>query len=120
MSKHWKEPLDPSRHRDFMTYNDVGGFPRLPPRDPLVQDWSYFVRVDGFTFEFASVAQIRECVAYCQQKTHPTRRHGANIIEHDWQRWFERLPAGLLAGTKRERVVVALERALQEFDSERS
>lgn len=54
MSKHWKEPLDPSRHLDFMSGAEVGGRPRKPPRDPLVEEWAYFVRVNGFTFEFAS------------------------------------------------------------------
>ncbi|MDH5490881.1 MAG: hypothetical protein OEY14_02800 [Myxococcales bacterium] len=116
MSKHWKEPLDPSRHLDFMSGAEVGGRPRKPPRDPLGEEWAYSVRVNGFTFEFASLDHVRECLAYCREKTHPARRQPGIDLEHYWQRWFERLPKGLLRGDKRERVVGALERALAEFE----
>lgn len=116
MSKHWKEPLDPSHHLDFMSTYDIGGVPRQPPRDRLVPAWSYFVRVDGFTFQFASVEQLRECIAYCRKAIHPARRQGpVGRLEHYWQGWCERLPRGLLRGIKRRRVVTALERAAAEF-----
>lgn len=117
MSKHWKEPIDPSRHRDFMFGSGDGGYPRSAPPDPLIPDWAYFVRVNSFTFEFASLDQIRQCLSYCRQKTHPSTRKPGITLEHYWQRWFERLPKGLLRGTKRERVVAALERAPKDFEA---
>ncbi len=80
MSKHWKEPLDTSRHVDFMRNTTIGGQPREPARDPLIEAWSYFVRVNGFTFEFASLEQIRACIAYCTKKV---RRPGVTL-EHYW------------------------------------
>ena len=117
MSKHWKERFDPAKHRDFMTgRQDAGGRPRPAKRDPLIEEWAYFVRVNGFTFEFASVDQVREALAYCREKVHPARREPDVWLEHYWQRWFERLPKGLLKGAKRGEVVAALERAVEEFE----
>ena len=93
----------------------VGGGPRPLKRDPLLEEWAYFVRVNGFTFEFVSVDQIREALEYCREKVHPARRQPGITLEHYWQRWFERLPKGLLRGKKRDEVVAALERALSEL-----
>jgi len=41
MARHWKEKLDPSKHRDFMRgYQDAGGIPLDGPRDNLLQSWA--------------------------------------------------------------------------------
>ena len=118
MSKHWREELDPATHRDFMKgFQDAGGLPRSPVRDSMIPAWAYFVTVAGFTFEFASVAQIEECLEYCREKVHPSTRERVQY-DHFWNPWFSRLPKGLLRGNKRERVVAALERALAEFGTD--
>jgi hypothetical protein len=110
------------------------------PGDPLIPKWAYFVRVCGFTFQFASVKQIRDYLAFYSQKIHPTsrlpdrqwiedearrdpgrarKRIDAFIgAEHDcMQRWWERLPLYLQEEPKRQRVVTALEEAIREFDA---
>jgi hypothetical protein len=83
------------------------------------------VRVASFTFRFVSVEHLRDCLAYFQQKTHPTSRIAAKKLAsqlgEDWrsqrswevERWFERLPMYLLEEPKREKVVQALAKALQ-------
>lgn len=120
MARHWREPLDPERHRDYVSgAQDAGGRPRERPADALIPAWTYFVAVNGFTYEFASVEQIAECLAYLRRKTHPSTMEPGVDLEHYWQRWYERLPKGLLAGAKRERTIVAFERALAEFRSAR-
>ncbi len=83
MSKHWKEPLDPSRHLDFMSVAEVGGRPRKPPRDPLVEEWAYFARVNGVTFEFASLDHVRECRLLSREdpsRSAPTRNRPGALL----------------------------------------
>lgn len=116
MSRHWREPLDPDRHTDWMSTNEVGGRPAEAPRDPLIEAWVYVVEVDGFRFEFVSLEQARECRDYFDAAPGPTRSPDANPHEHYWQRWFERLPAGITAAPERARVRTALDRMLTEFD----
>lgn len=36
-------------------------------------------------------------------------------LEHYWQRWFERLPPGVIADSKRARIMKALDRAVHQF-----
>jgi hypothetical protein len=110
MAKIWREHLDPGRHRDFVAgHQDAGGM----PIDPRASDgWVYFVRECSFTFQFATVDQIRECRDYFASRLHRARRLPGITLEHYWQRWFERLPPGLIAEPKRDRVLKALERAL--------
>jgi hypothetical protein len=36
MSTHWKEPLDPTRHRDFMSGAEIGGRRRGDRRERIV------------------------------------------------------------------------------------
>ena len=68
MAKFWKEPLDASRHRDHFHAGGASG------REPLRGRFSYFVEVAGFTVEFASVAQIEECLAFFETRIRESSR----------------------------------------------
>ena len=87
------------------------------PRDPVLDPAPcYFVRVCGFTFEFWSAGHIASALGYYRRKVRPGSRVGGNWGEHDvTQRWYERLPLELQQNGKRERVVAALERAMEKF-----
>lgn len=96
----------------------------LDGKASLVQSYTIVVRVASFTFRFNTVDQLRDCLAYYQQKVHPSSRIPAKRIAMelgvgwrtlrgwDVERWFERLPMYLLEEPKREKVVKALSRAL--------
>ena len=66
------------------------------------------------------VGQIQECRDYFGTKLHPARRTPGVFLEHYWQRWFERLPPGLLTDSKRLRVLKALDKALDQFAGQAS
>lgn len=98
-------------------------------KESLVQPYTIMVRVASFTFEFERVQQLRDCLAYYQQKVHPSSRIPAKKMAFgtrgDWrklrgwdvERWFERLPMYLLEEPKREKVVKALARAVTLVES---
>jgi hypothetical protein len=85
----------------------------VPSRDErLDPGLAVFVAVCGFTFEFWSVAEIEAALRFYREKVHPARRM-PTWGEHDvTQRWYERVPQYLQETGKREKVVKALERAL--------
>ncbi|MEL6544524.1 MAG: hypothetical protein AAFQ82_07845 [Myxococcota bacterium] len=113
MAKIWKEPLDPEIHREFIeSRSDGGELVDLRRSD----GWVYFVRECSFTFQFTDRSQIRVALDFFRSKTHPSSREENPPYEHHWQRWFERLPKGLSGGTKRERIVRALDRACRQFE----
>lgn len=119
MSRHWKERFDPEKHRDFMSgYQDAGGLAVEPAKDNLLATWAYFVRAASFTFQFHSITQIREAKDYFSKTIHPARREHGHEMEHYWQRWFERLPPGLNGGSKRERILKALNEAITAFEAD--
>jgi hypothetical protein len=90
----------------------------LAPRHVII------VRVASFTFGFKTVEQLRECIKYYGEKTHPSGRIAAKTLAadlgQDWrelrgwdvERWFERLPMYLLEEPKRQKVLKALSKAL--------
>ena len=96
----------------------LDGKSSLTPRHVIV------VRVASFTFRFETSEQLRKCLEYYQQKTHPSSRIApqalAAALGEDWrsqrgwevERWFERLPMYLLEEPKRQKVVKALSDAL--------
>lgn len=87
--------------------------PSLVPMDVVVVD------VASFTFQFFSIQQLRDCLAYYQQKIRPSSRLSIGGADHwEAQRWFERLPVHLLESSKRKRVVKALNEALSLFESD--
>lgn len=116
MAKIWRERLDLERHRDFMTGAQAPGGCVIAPTTS--DGWVYFVRDCAFTFQFASIEQIREVHSYLSRRTHAARRVPGVALEHYWQHWFERLPAGLTSGSRRLRVLRALERALATYSTE--
>ena len=112
MAKFWKEPLDPGRHEDHFSVGNSWRRKALPRGS----GFSYFVEVTGFTFEFASTDQIRECLTFFEQRIHPSSRRPVFEPEKgEWQAWHERLPANILKGSKRERVTKALRDSLVFF-----
>ncbi|MBB5056466.1 hypothetical protein HDF16_001151 [Granulicella aggregans] len=71
------------------------------------------VAVASFTFRFVCVEQIRDCLSYYEQQTHPSSRLSINGGDHwEFERWFERPPMYLLEDAKRTKVVKALRKAL--------
>jgi hypothetical protein len=65
MAKYWTEPFDPEQHVDH--FRNGGAGIRAREQGAL----QYFVRVVGFTFEFTSVDQVRECLAWFSIAIHP-------------------------------------------------
>ena len=111
MARHWSEKLDPKRHKDVMgAARYFGGATIEEARMPRLDDRRmYFVAVSGFTFQFVSLEQLRECLKWFRQKIHPSTRLPDIHLEHYWQRWHERLPKGLNKEPKRQKIITALE-----------
>lgn len=120
MSKHWKEKTNLEEHIDidYMSTAHIGGLPIQ--NSPAKGEWVYFVTECSFTFQFVSLEQLKTAKAYFSLKVHPSTRRFHDGLEHYWQSWSERLPAGLIRGSKRERILKALEKAFQEFSSDQS
>jgi hypothetical protein len=76
------------------------------------------VHVCSFTFEFISLEQLREALAYFSQKPLPPNRRSSVPFEHYWQRWHERLPHRLHEESKRQKIVKAFHEALEKFEAE--
>jgi hypothetical protein len=79
---------------------------------------STLVRVEGFTFEFHSPEQVVACLQHFRRKILPTGRLPRDLGGGDhweFQRWYERLPAGLRREAKRPKVVAALEEAARKI-----
>jgi hypothetical protein len=103
----------------------LDGTASLIPRHVIV------VRVASFTFRFRTTEQLRECLKYYQQKTHPSSRIAAKAIAadigEDWrelrgwevERWFERLPMYLLEEPKRQKVIKALSKTLELIEKQK-
>jgi len=101
----------------------LGSERNLIPRTVIV------VEVVSFTFRFESTARLRECIDYYGSKLHPSSRVAAKELAtdlgEDWreqrgwevERWFERLPMYLLEEPKRQKVLKALNKALELAES---
>lgn len=113
MPRHWIEQFDSERHRDFMSSRWVDGIPT--DAELTCSTDVFFVAVAGFTFQFATLDQLHECLDWFRVKIHPSSRESGHNLEHYWQRWHERLPKGITKEPKRQKVVKALENALADF-----
>lgn len=129
MSRIWKEPrkrIVPGSSDEVFCPMYRGAPPADISPDPiLIPEWVYCVYVCGFTFKFWSIAQIQAALDFYSKKIHPSSRlddsSGYFWCHHrEVQRWYERLPLYLRKEGKRQRVVKALEQALQQFSNDKS
>ncbi len=111
----WKEKLDSKKHTDYMSSSWIGGMSVKKNKNNLVTEWVYFVQECSFTFQFVSLDQLDECIEYFSLKVLPSTIKQGIVLEHYWQRWFERLPKGLVAKKKKEKILKALKKARIEF-----
>lgn len=116
MTKFWREIADPAKHRDFMSTRVEGGVRIEKSRDNLIEEWIYFARVNGSTFQLASLDQVRECKAFFEQKIHPsTRDKDHNPHEHYWQAWHNKLPKSITKEKNRLEMIKTLEKILTQW-----
>ncbi len=79
----------------------------------------FFVEVGGFTFEFASLAELDVCVATLSRKALPatdreTQARGTGPSPH----WLNRLPPGTHSWRYRQKAVKVLREAREHFAAE--
>jgi hypothetical protein len=118
MTRIWKAPHSGTRGNDCGVRHVWRTASLLPQEDIRV-------RVAFFAFIFSSIAELRSCLNYYMQRTHPSSRVPAKELARqlgpDWrtqrswevERWFERLPMYLLEEPKRQKVVAALSKTLK-------
>jgi hypothetical protein len=81
----------------------------------------YFVEFDGYTFEFASLDEIRVCIATLGQKLLPTtirlsQQRGGDLGPSS--HWLSRLSPKTKPWRYRERAVAYLQKSLESFQCE--
>lgn len=86
--------------------------------DSLIDRWAYLVRVSGFTFQFVSLTQVRDCLDHFSKKIHSSGRLEKPPLSHWYYPWHERLPMWLFEEPKRLKVVAALSKALLDFEAD--
>jgi hypothetical protein len=130
VKRHWIEYRDerPASPLTFWVHRAVGDAPWYesqefePPRQPVVPGRGYplfKVECDGFTFEFASLCEIRACIETLAKKVLPrtidlSRERGT--AKGPNSHWLSRLPANVKSWKYREKAVVCLGEALAEFE----
>ncbi len=117
MSKIWREKADPTKHSDFMSTYMEGGVPIQKSKDNLIEKWVYFASVCNFTFQFASIKQVKECKAYFESKVHPsTCNNNLPPYEHHWHPWYCKLPKGINKEVKRQKILKVLDQLLKKWE----
>lgn len=125
------EDYDPKRHPNPMGFRNPQE--ERHKQSPTLEPYKVcLVTAAGFTFIFHSLEQLKLCLHYYEQKTHPSSRlpaysecYEGYFSGHPWrypkrwryyvERWFERLPQFLLEKGRRGKVSKALHKALEAY-----
>ncbi|MBI1914645.1 MAG: hypothetical protein HYS12_07890 [Planctomycetes bacterium] len=89
-----------------------------PPAPPIVPGQGYpyfFVEVDGFTFEFASLDEIDFCIARLGQRHLPDTEPETHGVSGPGAYWQNKLPKGVLSWRYRQKAVKYLAKCRAEF-----
>jgi hypothetical protein len=99
---------------------DAGGWPvKSAPAAKLIPHWVYFVLAPNCLLQFVTEQEIQTAREYFSRKIHPARRDVHPPHEHYWQRWFERLPAGVHREPSRIRMLRALDALLRDISRDK-
>ena len=133
MKRHWVEysaewiegPMSFWGHADAAAWRPGGvrepgsaaprGIRRVPGRGYP----TFYAEVSDFTFRFASLDEVRACIATLSRRVLPTtiaESGGADYGPNN--HWLSRLPARLLPWPRRQRIVKYLAEALAHFEAE--
>jgi hypothetical protein len=93
--------------------------PPVPGRIPGQGFAIYFVEVDGFTFQFASLEELRVCIDVLGKRLLPNtlmlaKQRGGDPDQH----WLRKMPDETKPWRYREKAVKYLARALMDFERE--
>ena len=124
MKRHWIEYTEDWTHSP-MTYwvhveaeSDAAKLnPPAPAPIPGMGHPVFYVEVDGFTFQFASLAEMRVCIETLGKKLLPStmrlaQERGGDPSEH----WLRKMPEHTKPWRYREKAVNYLAKALAAFE----
>ena len=121
MKRHWIEYTEQWTHGPMTYWVHVESVPGKfdPPAPVLVAGKGYpvyYVEVDGFTFQFASLDEIRLCIEVLGKKLLPNtirlaQQRGVDPDEH----WLRKMPDDTKPWRYREKAVKYLAKALRDF-----
>lgn len=92
-----------------------GGVPIEKSRNNLIKKWVYIAEVSNFTFQFANIGQVQECLDYFEKNVHPSTIGSHPPYEHYWQPWCCKLPKGLKNRANRQKVIKALNQIMAKW-----
>lgn len=128
MKRHWIEYQEqrPECPMTFWVHRRSQADPETsdPPRQPVIPGRGYPVfkiELDGFTFEFASLAEIHACIDTFEKKLLPrtldlSRKHGSGAGPNS--HWLSRLPKEVKSWKYREKAVAYFQRVLDDFEQQ--
>jgi hypothetical protein len=104
---------------DGQPWHDAERFEPAAPRAIPGRGYPYYlVEIDGFTFEFSSLAEIDFCIARLGQRhlsdTEPETRGRSGPGAY----WQNKLPKSVLSWRYRQKAVKFLSKAREEFEKE--
>jgi hypothetical protein len=126
MKRHWIEYTETWRHgpMTFWVHRAADGEPWYrarqfdPPPPPPVPGRGFpffFVELDGFTFQFASLEEIDFCIARLGQRHLPDTTAETCDVSGPGAYWQNRLPREVLSWRYRQKAVKYLARCRAEF-----
>ena len=119
MKRHWTEYTEQWTHGPMTYWVHVESVPGKfdPPAPASVSGKGYpvyYVEVDGFTFQFASLDEMRGCIDVLGKKLLPNtirlaQQRGGDPSEH----WLRKMPNETKPWRHREKTVKYLEKAMR-------
>jgi hypothetical protein len=126
MKRHWTEYTEEWTHGPMTSWVHVPSksdpaklIPPAPPRIPVKGHPAYYVEVDGFTFQFASLDELRVSIDVLGKKLLPNtlglaQDRGGDPDEH----WLRKMPDETKPWRYREKAVKYLKKALRGFEKQ--
>ncbi|MBC7797098.1 MAG: hypothetical protein H7Z37_09525 [Pyrinomonadaceae bacterium] len=108
---------NPEIHFDYMSSFNESGIAIENPHLIKGKRFVFVLTIGGKSLIFKDVAQMKEAKDFFERKLRPSTIGNPPPYENFWQIWFGRLPKKVLKASNKEKILKAINSALEKYEN---
>lgn len=108
---------NPEIHLDYMSFVNEGGVSIKSPHIIKGKKFVFVLTIGEESLIFKDIAQIKEAKDFFERKLRPSTVSNPPPYEHFWHIWFGRLPKKALKASNRDKILKAINLALEKYEN---
>lgn len=106
---------NPKEHFDYVSFENEGGTDIKNPHLIKGVPYVFTLEIGKTMLVFKDITQLKEAKLFFEKKIRPSTIGNPPPFEHHWHVWFGRLPKNILKATNNDKILKAINNALEKY-----